>query len=101
MNSGHNELDALLQHPQLDCLDYWTKLPTHVESMIGPGDIPQGYLITHETETHEICLVTSANRAFVRDRRNGEALYRHMTPDLCGLVETYFKRQAEGGDQIE
>ena len=97
----HDQLDALPQHPQLDCLDYWTKLPTHVESMIGPGDVPQGYLITHETETHEICLVTSANRAFVRDRRNGEALYRHMSPDLCGLVETYFRKQTEGGDQLE
>ena len=61
--------------------------------MIGPGDIPQGYLITHETETHEICLVTPANRAFVRDKRNSASLYRHMSPDLCGLVETHFNRK--------
>ena len=93
MNTDRQHLDALLQHPHLDCLDYWTKLPTHVERMIGPGDIPQGYLITHESEHHELCLVTSANRAFVRDKRTGASLYRLMSRELCGLVEIHFDRK--------
>ena len=96
MNNEPNELDALLQHPQLDCPDYWTNLPTHVETMIAPGGIDAGYLITHESEHHELCLVTSANRAFVRDKRNSASLYRHMSPDLCGLVESHYNERERG-----
>ena len=97
MNNEPNKLDALLQHPQLDCLDYWTNLPTHVETMIAPGGIDAGYLITHESETHELCLVTGANRAFVRDKRNGASVDRLMSPDLCRKVEIYFRKEKNNG----
>lgn len=96
MNSDHSELDALLRHPQLDCLDYWTNLPTDVEIMIAPGGQDAGYLITHESETHELCLVTGANRTFVRDKRNGASVDRLMSPNLCRKIEIYFNEKERG-----
>ena len=93
--SRMNSLQAALEHPQINCLDYWTNLPTHVERMIGPGDADRGFLVTHESEHLELCLVTFARRAFVRDTRNGATLYTTVQPSLCLAVETYISRRKE------
>ena len=88
-----NVLETALHHPQINCLDYWTNLPTHVERMIGAGNADRGFLITHESEHLEFCLVTFANRAFVRDKRNSATIYRHMDTELCQMVELHFTRK--------
>ena len=60
-----------------------------------PGNADRGFLITHESEHLEFCLVTFANRAFVRDKRNSATIYRHMDTELCQMVELHFTRKGD------
>ena len=89
-----NVLETALHHPQIDTLDYWTNDPTHIE-MMKASDVTVSYLITHESDNLEICLVTGANRSFVRDTRNGATMYKAVQSSLCLAVKTYISRRKE------
>ena len=81
-----NALEAVLERPELDSPDYWTDHPTDIEQ-ISTENIPVGYLITHESEDIQICLVTRAHRSFVRDKASGATMYKSVSPSLCLAVE--------------
>lgn len=90
-----NVLETALHHPQINTLDYWTNDPTHIEVMRASDVVAVSYLITHESDNLEICLVTGANRSFVRDTRNGATMYKAVQPSLCLAVEAYISRRKE------
>ena len=80
-------LKSSLDHPDINQTNYWTNDPTHIEEM-RQGDSFIGYLITHETETIEVCLLTCAAKAFARCRKTGATLYRVVSASMCREVST-------------
>ena len=87
-------LQGALDNPRTATPDYWTTNPSAIEGMIGPGGILRGYLITHETDDIEICLVTCARRAFVRQKQTGATLHKTIDTSLCRIVEACITTQS-------
>ena len=91
-------LQTSLDHPDINKACYLTDNPTQIEKFFG-GDQMLGYLITHETENIEVCLTTSAKKAFAPCRKTGAAVKRNVDCWMCREVESYFRK--EGFETID
>lgn len=90
-------LTCSLRNPDIDKSIYWMSEPSHVERM-SFGAIGAGYLITHETEHIEVCLVTVPAKAFARCRKTGAHVERKVPRRMCDDVQAYYNLKPEGGD---
>ena len=83
-------VDNTIESGDLDTLNYWISNATGVKTQRGVGGTPKGYLITHDTDRLEICLMTGDNRAFVKHKVTGYTAYRDIEPIVCSQMEDYY-----------